>query len=149
MGNIKDIVDLASQLESRAKDRKDIETLRAIISLTHSIQSNEAEIVERDIRVMQENAQLIREKIALELQLATAQSEDVRIYKAIEFRQGKRTGQNWMAFCPKCHMPAQRVGIANARGGFSGAVTCSARCGWKVFSEQSLDETIAEIQPLP
>ena len=81
MGNIKDIVDLATQLESRAKDRKDIETLRAIISLTHSIQSSEAEIVERDIRVMQENAKLVQEKTELERQLAAAQAEDILIHR--------------------------------------------------------------------
>ena len=147
MGNIKDIVDLASQLESRVKDRKDIETLRAIISLTHSIQSSEAEIVERDIRVMQENAQLMREKVELERQLATAQAEDICIHRAIEFRHSKRTGHKWMAFCPKCHMPAQRVGVPDARGGFSDAVACSAHCGWQVFARQTLEEIIAEIQP--
>ena len=32
--------------------------------------------------------------------------EEVRISQAIEFRRGKRTGNQWVAFCPKCHLPA-------------------------------------------
>ena len=144
MGNIKDIVDLATQLESRAKDRKDIETLRAIISLTHSIQSSEAEIVERDIRVMQENAKLVQEKTELERQLAAAQAEDILIHRGIEFRRGKRTGNKWQAFCPKCHMPGQ---FSFARGSTHGRVMgCSARCGWTVFSDKSLEDLIKEIE---
>lgn len=122
MGDIKDIIDLAIQLESRAKDRKDIETLRAIISLTQSVQSGHAEVVERDIRVMSENAQLVTKNMALERQLAESQAEDIRIHSAIEFHRGKRTGQVWMAFCPQCHMPAVLDD--------NGQVACSAGCPW-------------------
>jgi hypothetical protein len=32
--------------------------------------------------------------------------EDVRIVVATEFRRGLRTGGVWVAFCPKCHLPA-------------------------------------------
>ena len=120
--DIKDIVDLAIQLESRAKDRKDIETLRSIISLTQAVQSSEAEIVERDIRVMHENAQLVRDKAELERQLAEAQSEEIRIHSAIEFRRGKRTGGQWMPFCPTCHAPAR---VSEDFG-----IICSAGCHW-------------------
>jgi len=122
MGDIKDIIDLAIQLEGRAKDRKDIETLRSIISLTHSIQSSQAEIVERDLRVMQENSKLVQDKTELERKLAEAQAEDVRIHSAIEFRRGKRTGGSWMPFCPKCHMPVFATEDFNAM--------CSAGCGF-------------------
>src|ERR1035437_2144289 len=104
MGNIKDIVDLAIQLEGRAKDRKDIETLRSIISLTQSVQASEAEIVERDIRVMQENAKLVQDKAELERQLAEVKSEEIRFAHCIEFHKSRKTGGVWMAFCPQCHM---------------------------------------------
>ena len=63
MGNIRDIIELAKDLESRAKDRKDIDTLREIISLTQSIQTSNAQIVEKNLGLLSENHQL---KIALE-----------------------------------------------------------------------------------
>jgi len=124
MGTIKDIVDLAKDLESRAKDRKDIDTLRAIVSLTQTVQAHDVEVVERDIRVMQENANLVAKNAELERQLAEAQSEDIRIHRSIEFRRGKRTGGQWMAFCPKCHMPA---GSTVKHGALA---ACTAACGW-------------------
>ena len=138
MGNIKDIVDLAIQLESRAKDRKDIDTLRSIISLTQSVQSSEAEIVERDIRVMQENAQLVADVAALKRQLAEAQAEEVRIHRAIEFRRGARTGSQWAAFCPKCHMPA--IPYADQT-----MIECSTTCGWMAPLGRSLESFISEL----
>lgn len=140
MGDIKDIVDLAMQLESRAKDRKYIETLRSIISLTHSIQSSQAEIVERDLRVMQENSKLVQDKAELERKLADAQAEEIRIHSAIEFRRGKRTGGSWMPFCPKCKMPAS----VDNDGEYS--IGCSANCGWMstVFKQQ-LDRIISQL----
>ena len=144
MGNIKDIVDLAMQLESRAKDRKDIDTLRSIISLTQTIQSDNAEVVERDIRVMQENAQLMRDKAELERQLAAAKAEDIRIHRGIEFRRGERTRLVWMPFCPKCKMPAKDIGVV----GYDGAphtITCSAGCGWQVEDERGLSGIMVEV----
>jgi hypothetical protein len=144
MGNIKDIVDLAIQLEGRVKDRKDIETLRSIISLTQAVQASDAEIVERDVRVMQENAKLVQENAELQRQLAASQAEDIRIHKGIEFRCGKRTGNKWQAFCPKCHMPAQ---FAVMSGTVHGRVmACSGRCGWNVFSKLDLEQLIGELE---
>ena len=57
-------------------------------------------------------AQLERERLDNkqtrdELQrLKDEHAEDVRFHQTIEFRGGKRTGGNWMPFCPKCHLPA-------------------------------------------
>jgi hypothetical protein len=144
MGNIKDIVDLAVQLEGRVKDRKDIETLRSIISLTQAVQASDAEIVERDIRVMQENATLVQKNAELERQLAAAQAEDIRIHKGIEFRCGKRTGGKWAGFCPKCHMPAEDAWLPRGRGRTK-VVMCSARCGWRVFMDLLLADIAKEI----
>ena len=147
MGNIKDIVDLAIQLEGRAKDRKDIETLRSIISLTQAVQASDAEIVERDIRVMQENATLVQKNAELERQLAAARAEDIQFHSiGIEFRRGKRTGNKWMAFCPKCKMPAQIVflrGRSDTR-----AMACSSHCGWSVFVSQKVttEDLVGELE---
>jgi hypothetical protein len=84
MGAIKDIVDLAKDLESRAKDRKDMELINKIQALALSLQSHEVEVVERDIRVMEENSELKR-------QLSEWQVEEIRIHRMVEFRRGKRT----------------------------------------------------------
>lgn len=122
MGAIKDIVDLVKDLESRAKDRKDIDTLRDIISLTQSVQAHDAEVVDRDIRVMQENANLMSENAELKKKLAESQAEDVRIFHATEFRRGQRTGNQWIAFCPKCHIPASLE--------FTNPICSNGDCHW-------------------
>src|ERR1019366_2172942 len=99
MGAIKDIVDLAKDLESRAKDRRDMDIIHKIQALAFSFQSSYADVIERDVDLMQKNAEL-------EKQLAEAQSEDIRFHSALEFRRSKRTGGQWMPFCPTCHIPA-------------------------------------------
>jgi len=136
MGAIKDIVDLAIELESRVKERRDLDVLRQIHSLASSLQAEHAEVVERDIRVMQENATLMQAKASLERQLAEAQAEEIRIHSAIEFRRGKRTGGVWVPFCPKCHMPARKdLGIF-----------CSAECGWNSdLSSDDLPRIISQL----
>ena len=134
MSAIKDIVDLAKDLESRAKDRRDIEVLRQIHSLAFSLQAQQAEIVERDVRLMQENAELKR-------QLAEAQAEEIRIHLMVEFRRGKRTSGEWMAFCPKCHLPAgEKPGSKGLR-----VASCSGFCGWSASIPASLASIIEEL----
>lgn len=49
--------------------------------------------------------------------------EEVRIWRTLEFRRGKRTFWNWAAFCPKCKMPV------HSENEF--LVVCSSNCGWK------------------
>jgi regulator of replication initiation timing len=137
MGAIKDIVDLAKDLEASAKDRRDMETIHKIQSLAFSLQAHHAEIVERDVSLMQENAELKK-------QLAESQAEDIRIHKGIEFRRGKRTGGKWLGFCPKCHMPAEDAWIPKARGSQK-VVMCSARCHWQVFMDLKLGDIAKEI----
>ena len=137
MGAIKDIVDLAKDLESRAKDRRDMDTIHKIQSLAFSFQSSYADVVERDVRLMEENAQLKK-------QLAESESEEIRIHRLIEFRRGKRTGGKWMAFCPKCHLP---VGDGQGMGGRPLAY-CTAKhadCGWSVPLPMSVAQIIPEL----
>jgi hypothetical protein len=136
MGAIKDIVDLTRDLESRVKDRKDMETVHKIQSLALSLQSQHADIVERDVVLIQENAELKK-------QLAEAHAEEILIHKGIEFRRGKRTAGKSLAFCPKCHMPAQDAWRRAIR---DKVVMCSAKCGWQVFMKQNLDEIIGELK---
>jgi hypothetical protein len=131
VGTLKDIVDLAKDLESRAKDRRDMDTIHKIQSLAFSFQSGYTDIVERDVGLVQENAELKR-------QLAEAESEEIRIHSAIEFRRGKRTGGQWMPFCPKCKMPAR---VSNDFGVF-----CSSNCGWTTdVSSEQLPSIVSEL----
>lgn len=58
MSIAKDIIDLAKDLQTRMKDRRDIDTLKQIRSLAFSLQSVQLDIVERDIKLLQENAEL-------------------------------------------------------------------------------------------
>jgi hypothetical protein len=122
MGAIKDIVDLTRDLESRARDRRDMDTIHKIQMLAFSLQSQHADIVERDVALVQENAELKR-------QLAESQAEEIRLHSGIEFRRGKRTGGEWMPFCPKCHMPAFANPNANR------FIACTAHCGWLSYVE--------------
>ncbi len=137
MGAIKDIVDLTKDLETRAKERRDIDLIHKIQSLAFSLQSQHADVIERDVRLMEENSELKR-------QLAESQAEDIRIHKGIEFRNGKRTGGKWMGFCPKCHMPAEDAWIPRPRGSEK-VVQCSARCDWQVFMKLNLDAIAEEV----
>ncbi len=58
-----------------------------------------------------ENERLKYQKTQQEFQrLRKEQEEEVHISHGIEFRRGKRTGNQWVAFCPKCHMPASIAG---------------------------------------
>lgn len=56
-------------------------------------------------------------------------SEEIRIHSAVEFRRGKRTGGQWMGFCPKCRMPASEE---------TPVIFCSAKCGWNVIQPMPL-----------
>lgn len=75
---------------------------------------------------------LDRNKAREELQrLKDEHSEEIRIKHGIEFRKGKRTGGDWIAFCPKCHLPA-------ADSEDHSVVECSAFCGWQVSPPSSM-----------
>lgn len=50
--------------------------------------------------------------------------EEVRTWRTVEFRRGKRTFREWAAFCPKCKMPV------HINPDYLGVPTCSGNCGW-------------------
>ncbi len=135
MSAIKDIIDLAKDLESRAHNRADIEVLNKIHSNLFTLQSQLADIMDRDFKLMEENAELKR-------QLSESQSEDIRIHLTIEFRRGKRTGGKWLAFCPKCHMPV----IEHKKSSNERLICCTSTCGWLSpdfpFSLQSVVDSL-------
>ena len=90
--------------------------------------------LERQVAVMQmelgklqaliEVVALDRDKAREELQrLKDEHAEEVILKRAVEFRRGTRTEGEWMAFCPKCHMPAMANEELDA--------CCTARCGWQ------------------
>ena len=91
-----------------------------------------------------ERERLDHQKTREEFQrLKDEHAEDIRIHSiGVEFRRGKRTGNKWLAFCPKCHMPAERIGVP----GIGRAVACSAKCGWQVWTEAKIEDISSEIE---
>lgn len=59
-------------------------------------------------------------------QLKDEHKEEIKVWKTVEFRKGKRTFGRWEAFCPKCHLP-----LFVSPSWESNHVSCSADCGWK------------------
>jgi len=138
MGEIKDIVDLVKMLKDGAKDRQDMEVVSRLHDLVFALQDRHIEIVERDAKLVSDNEDLRRK-------LAEANAEEIRIHSAIEFRRGKRTGNQWMPFCPKCHMPA-----VNSNFAYHNQLACSANCGFKMECPSNPDHIIANaIKQLP
>jgi hypothetical protein len=71
-----------------------------------------------------EQERVNHEKTKQELQtLRDKLHEDVRVFESIEFRRGERTGNAWVPFCPKCHVPV----IPRDDGLW---VFCASKCGW-------------------
>jgi rubrerythrin len=83
-----------------------------------------------------------RAKAELELgQLQREHEEEIRILGCIEFRRGKRTGNKWIPFCPKCHGPV-------ARGFYRGSTKPSAycpSCNWRVLIEETFENMVTKL----
>jgi TolA-binding protein len=96
-------------------------------------------------------AQLERERTDYEQvredfqRLKDEHTEEICIQRAVELRRGKRTGGKWIAFCPKCHIPALYEG--RRRGVDNGPhVYCTdAKCGWSAPSSMSIEKIIEEL----
>ena len=111
--------------------------------------------LERQVRESLESIATLRVKLEFEtnehektktelMRLKEEHEEEIRIYKAIEFRKGKRTGGKWMAFCPKCHVPAEGGDIGVYRENFA-RIVCTAGCGWIVDHRTILDYITREV----
>jgi hypothetical protein len=96
------------------------------------------------VKLEMESSQLERAKHEL-AQLKEEYAEEIRIHRVIEFRKGKRTGGQWLAFCPKCHMPAEGHDMGHWEQNWA-RVSCSARCGWMVDHRTPLAYIIAEVK---
>jgi hypothetical protein len=120
MGNIKDIIDLAKDLESRAKDRKDIDTLREIISLTQSIQASDTAIQEKYLGVLNENHQV---KIALEDQKRIHTQEIATLNENHRAELAKIAAENMPSKAHELEDGCKEILIALAN--FSGSLTRS------------------------
>ena len=92
------------------------------------------------LKVQLERERFDHQRTQQELQrIQNEHAEEVRIHRSIEFRRGRRTAGQWMAFCPRCHLPA-----SNAE---SAIVLCSDRaCKWQVRIENMLPRIIGELE---
>jgi TolA-binding protein len=71
-------------------------------------------------------------------------AEDIRIHRTIEFRRGKRTGGRWMAFSPKCHLPAAET-MSNGEP----MLYCFQKyevCGWRMYPQMTLPQVIMQLE---
>lgn len=75
MGNIKDVVDLASDLANRVKDRKIADELNKIQQLLLSIQSEQAELHESNVKLREERLALNERIQGLEAEVLKFKSE--------------------------------------------------------------------------
>src|SRR5208282_2229883 len=86
------------------------------------------------IAALQAEHKLTQEALDKEKQehqkLKDEHKEEIRIWKTVEFRKGKRTFGRWDAFCPKCHMP-----LFVSPSWDCDHVSCSADCGWKAAAD--------------
>jgi len=104
----------------------------------------ERQVSELQTKIGQLQAQLEivtldRDKAQRELQgLKDEHAEEIRIHRMIEFRRGKRTGGQWIAFCPQCHIPADTV---------NAFINCpNSKCRWETLVPSAeLKQIIAEL----
>ena len=75
MGTIKDLVDLVTQLSNSVTDRKFAGELREIQSMIGGILSEHADIHEKDIKLMTENAELKQENANSRQEIVALQQE--------------------------------------------------------------------------
>jgi hypothetical protein len=73
-------------------------------------------------------------------QLKKVHEEEVQVRNGIVFKRGKRTGGQWMPFCPVCEMPADPTVYPKCP---------DPKCGWQptVMVKRQVDEIIARLPP--
>jgi len=92
-------------------------------------------------------AQLGRERVDQEQTKQELQAlkerlhEDVRFVHGIEFRCGTRTGESWLPFCPKCHLP---ISFSDQR---TMPYCNDAGCGW-VAENTSMGAALQELRAM-
>jgi len=97
------------------------------------------------LEVQLENVCIDRDKKSERIQVIEKSLEEtVLINHGVEFRKGKRTSGKWMAFCPKCHLPAGYHGISD-----DPKIFCpdTGHCGW--CGIETCNDIYAWIRELP
>ena len=65
-----------------------------------------------------------------------------RMSEKILFVRGRITGGKWVGLCPKCQMPAQNT----CKRYQEPTVSCSAECGWSVFTELLVEDIAKKLE---
>jgi RNase P subunit RPR2 len=118
--------------------------LRDLINERGSAAMMEKRLALKDDEIAKLQSQIRDLKAADEKQKFEA--DEIVIHKGIEFRRGIKTAGKWMAFCTKCHLPAEQcLRIDHNINTQDRVVVCSARCGWSVFMPTDLHLLIAEL----
>lgn len=125
MSLVGDILSVTKDLEGRAKDRRDIDELRQIQSLALTLQTHNADIVDRDIKLMQEIAEVKAQNAKLQEALAKAQEWDTEAarYQFVERFPGTfvyarkpplADGEPMHYLCPACFQKRQKSFLQDA-----------------------------------
>lgn len=82
--------------------------------------------LEEKVALLQAELQITQTELGNEKQehqkLRQEHTEEVILWKIVEYRRGKRTFGRWRPFCPKCHLPLEVPDYSEIR--------CPANCGW-------------------
>jgi CRISPR/Cas system-associated protein Cas10 (large subunit of type III CRISPR-Cas system) len=131
-------------IEKLINERGSSEILKVRLELAkEEFEAQERKLSDAIAKAAKFEAELDRErserKQAMELlaKLQEEYEEEIRIYKLVEFRRGKRTGGKWMGFCAQCHLPAHY-------NSHRGEIACTNYdCHWGVPANASV-ESMAE-----
>lgn len=146
MGAIKDLTDLTVKLIDSAKDRKFAGELREIQRMVAALQSEHADIHEKRISLMTENAELKQRIAGLEMALTESKrklSEDQRQrdefveHRGALFKRMPGGGFHEAVYCPNCK---------RSTGSLDRMIPYSCTCGWlATFEPYKLPNVLKEI----
>lgn len=77
-----------------------------------------AAVLEAELKLIREQHDQTKQQFK---RLQKEHEEEIRTWRTVEFRRGRRTFGVWAAFCPSCHMPVNLKSFTTE---------CSAKCGW-------------------
>ncbi len=98
------------------------------VALERQVQALQAKAadLQAELRIVAIDRKQAREELD---RMKNEHAEEIRIFHGIEYRKGKRTDFEWMAFCPSCHLPCD-LSVELVR-------CSSAQCGWETGMEVS------------
>ncbi len=132
------IIGLVERSASQAEIKSALLGMREEVEGYEQAASNQVALTREKASVDAESATLKAEIRRLRAELEELKTEEVRNYRGFEFRRGKRTGNQWVASCPVCHLMADTT---------QAMPKCpDSKCLWKPFlSIKQLQDLASEL----